>query len=138
MSSVWVAVKIPDGMISAHSNQARIRTFPRDDEENCMYSHDVVELAKEIGVYKSAENDPHDLLFLFSDTYDPISFTGAQFSDARTYSIFSMLAKDSSFGEKFESYAMGKDPRNRMPLWIEPKKKLTYDDIQYVMANHYE
>ncbi len=26
--AVWVAVKIPDGYISAHANQSRITTFP--------------------------------------------------------------------------------------------------------------
>ena len=138
VGSVWVAMKIPDGMISAHSNQARIRTFPRNDEENCLYSHDVVDLAKEIGVYKSAKDDPEDLLFSFSDVYDPVSFMGTRASDARTWSIFSLLAKDSSFEKRYEAYALGNDPTNRMPLWIEPKQKLSYKDIRAVMANHYE
>ena len=33
---VWVARRIPDGMISAHANQARITTFPLQDPENSM------------------------------------------------------------------------------------------------------
>lgn len=27
--AVWVATRIPDGMVCAHANQARTRTFPR-------------------------------------------------------------------------------------------------------------
>ena len=30
---VWVARRIPDGYVSAHANQARITTFPKDDPE---------------------------------------------------------------------------------------------------------
>ena len=41
---VWVARRIPDGYVSAHANQARITTFPKDDPENCLYSPDVVAL----------------------------------------------------------------------------------------------
>jgi dipeptidase len=44
--AVWVAVKIPDGYISGHANQARITTFPLNDKENCVYSPDVISFAK--------------------------------------------------------------------------------------------
>jgi len=96
VGSVWVAMKIPDGYISAHSNQARITTFPRDKPEECLYSEDVVDLAKEIGIYQSAEDDPQDLQFSFSDTYNPVTFMGARASDARTWSIFSLLSKNNN------------------------------------------
>jgi Dipeptidase len=138
IGSVWVAMRIPDGYISAHSNQARILTFPRDDEENCMYSRDVVDFAKEIGIYASAKDDPNDLKFSFSDVYDPVNFMGARASDARTWSIFSLFAEDPSFASTYEAYAMGKDPKNRMPLWIKPKEKLSMEDVMAAMANHYE
>ena len=36
--AVWVALKVPDGYISGHANQARITTFPENDPENCLYS----------------------------------------------------------------------------------------------------
>mmetsp|Transcript_487 Transcript_487/g.833 ORF Transcript_487/g.833 Transcript_487/m.833 type:complete len:641 (+) Transcript_487:103-2025(+) len=136
--SVWVAMKIPNGYISAHSNQARIRTFPRNDEENCMYSPDVVDFAKDIGIYKSAKDDPKDLKFSFSDVYDPVNFMGARASDARTWAIFSLFSDDPLFQSTYEAYAMGKDPSNRMPLWIKPKDKLSLEDVRAAMANHYE
>jgi dipeptidase len=34
--AVWVAHRIPDGCVSAHANQARIATFPRDDPDHCL------------------------------------------------------------------------------------------------------
>jgi len=29
--AIWVAIRIPDGMICAHANMSRIREFPLDD-----------------------------------------------------------------------------------------------------------
>merc|ERR1712038_899326 len=134
VGAVWVAVKIPDGMISAHSNQARITTFARDDEENSLYAEDVISLAKELGLYKSQPDDPDDLLFSFSDVYNPVTFMGARASDARTWAIFSMLAKDTSFEKTYEDYATGKNLNKRMPLFIEPKSKLSFENIMTVMS----
>ncbi|KAL3919020.1 MAG: hypothetical protein SGARI_007304, partial [Bacillariaceae sp.] len=39
--AVWVARRVPDGYVTAHANQARITTFPRDDPDNCLYAEDV-------------------------------------------------------------------------------------------------
>jgi len=36
--AIWVALKIPDGMVAAHANHSRIGTFPLNDTENCLYS----------------------------------------------------------------------------------------------------
>ena len=47
--AVWVAVKVPDGTISAHANQPRIRQFPRNDPKNVLFSKDVVSFAREKG-----------------------------------------------------------------------------------------
>ena len=138
VGAVWVAIKIPNGMISAHSNQARITTFPRNDTDNCLYASDVISLAKELNLYHTKSDDPEDLMFSFSDVYDPVSFSGARFSEARTWAIFSILSKDNDFEKKYESYALGKNLTNRMPLYIEPRSELTLENIMSVMSNHYE
>ena len=65
--AVWVAIRIPDGYISAHANCARITTFPKDDPENCLYAKDVVEHAKECGLYEGDGSD-----FSFADTFCPL------------------------------------------------------------------
>ena len=36
--AVWVARRIPDGYVSAHANQSRIRQFPLNDPKNCLYA----------------------------------------------------------------------------------------------------
>ena len=83
---VWVALRVPDGYISAHANQARITTFlPCDDESTCMAAPDAVSFAIERGYWKGSATDP---AFSFSDTYDPVTFEGARFCEARVFSIF--------------------------------------------------
>ena len=47
--AVWVAVKVPDGYISGHANQARITTFPLNNPQECIYSKDVISFAREKG-----------------------------------------------------------------------------------------
>ena len=84
--AVWVARRIPDGYVSAHANQARIRTFPLDDPENCLYAEDVISFAREMGYYEGKDKD-----FSFSDTYAPVDFGGARYCEARVWSFFSKI-----------------------------------------------
>ena len=134
--AVWVAVRIPDGYVSAHANQARITTFVRDDAEFCLYSPDVVDVAVHYGLYPK-DADPKD--FSFSDTYDPVGFSNARFSEARVWSMFSSIADgDGSFQLHYQEYAAGRDFSKRMPLFIKPHKKLSVLDVMSLMNSHYE
>ena len=136
--AVWVAVKIPDGYISGHANQARITTFPLNDKNNCVYSPDVISFAREKGWFKGADKD-----FSFSDVYAPVDFGGARFCDARVWAGFNKVA---SGMEKYSDYAKGivensgenHFASNRMPLWVKPDKKVTVQDVMGMMRDHYE
>lgn len=134
--AVWVAMRIPDGYISAHANQARITTFPLNDTENCLYSPDVISFAKESGFYKGADKD-----FSFSDTYAPLTFGGMRGCEARVWAAFNILG-GGMIGDKeyteYLDYAMGHNPKNRMPLYIKPKEKVTVKMVADVMRDHYE
>lgn len=46
--AVWVARRVPDGMISGHANHSRIHTFPLNDPET-IYAPDVISFAREQG-----------------------------------------------------------------------------------------
>lgn len=135
--AVWVARRIPKGYVSGHANQARIQTFPQDDPENCVYSPDVISFAAMIGLWDSSR-DPKD--FSFSDTYDPITFSGARQSDARVWSFFSQVAEDPDFEKHYANYVLGKElhPSARMPLFVKPKGKLSVHNISVFMRNHFE
>lgn len=128
--AVWVALRIPDGYISGHANHPRITTFPLNDPENCLYAKDVISFAKEKGLYKGDDKD-----FSFSDTYAPLDFGGARFCESRVWSMFNKVNSDMG---KYLDYAMGKDLKNRMPLWIKPDKKISVHDAMELMRDHFE
>jgi dipeptidase len=132
--AVWVARKIPDGYVCAHANQARITTFPMNDPENCIYAPDVVTFAQKIGAFpKDGDHDKFD----FSDVYDPVTFSGARFCEARVWTFFSGVMGD-EFAEQYWDYAAGYNLTNRMPLWVKPAKKVSLSDTFEYMRNHYE
>lgn len=128
--AVWVARRVPDGYISGHANQARITTFPLNDPENCLYAKDVISFAREKGLFKGEDKD-----FSFSDTYNPVTFEGARFCEARVWSAFKTV--NNTMGQYLD-YAMGKNLKNRMPLWIKPDKKLSVYDVMELMRDHFE
>ncbi|WP_372773276.1 dipeptidase [Mangrovibacterium sp.] len=136
--AVWVAVRVPDGYISGHANQARITTFPLNDSDNCLYAKDVISFAREKGWYDGKNKD-----FSFSDVYAPVDFGGARFCDARVWAGFNKVA---SGMDQHTNYAKGliehggenNFPTNRMPLWIKPDKKLGVKDVMEMMRDHFE
>jgi dipeptidase len=128
--AVWVAIRIPDGYVSAHANQARIRQFPLNDPLNCLYAKDVISFAKQKGYFKGEDKD-----FSFVDAYAPITFGGMRFCEARVWSMFNKI--NSQMG-KYEDYATGHNPNNPMPLYIKPDKKLSAHDVMQLMRDHFE
>ncbi len=136
--AVWVALRIPDGYISGHANQARITTFPLNDPENSLYSDDVITFAREKGWFKGKDKD-----FSFSDVYAPVDFSGARACDARVYAGFNKVAEGMDL---YTDYALGKVKRsgennfpvNRLPLWVKPSKPLTVKDVMGMMRDHFE
>lgn len=128
--AVWVAVKIPDGYISGHANQARITTFPLNDPDNVMYSPDVISFAREKELFKGKDKD-----FSFSDIYAPLDFSAARFCEARVWSGFNKVNNTMS---KYLDYAMGENLKNRMPLYVKPDNKLTTADVFSLMRDYYQ
>jgi len=128
--AVWVALKIPDGYVCAHANQARIRTFPLDDPENCLYADDVISFAREKGLYEGKDED-----FSFSDTYAPVDFGGARFCEVRVWAMFRQVK---SGMDKYYDYVSGHNLSNRMPLWIKPERKIAVEDMLDFMRDHLE
>lgn len=128
--AVWVAVKIPDGYVSGHANQARIQQFPLNDPDNCLYASDVISFAREKGYYAGT-----DEAFSFSDTYAPISFGGARFCDMRVWSFFKEINEDM---DQYFDYVKGDDLENRMPLYIKPNRKISNRDLMNFMRDHLE
>lgn len=128
---VWVAVRIPDNAICAHANQSRITTFSQYKKGDVMYSKDVIKFAREKGWYNGKDKD-----FSWRDTYAAADFGGRRFCDARVWAFFNHF--DKNF-DKYLPWVLGKDPKAEdMPLWIIPNKKVSLQDMQMCMRDHYE
>ena len=127
---VWVARRIPDGYVSAHANQARITTFPKNDPENCLYSPDVISFAREMGYYDGPDAD-----FSFCDAYAPLDFGALRACEARVWAFFRTVADDM---DQYVDYAMGHNKENRMPLWVKPRTKVSPKTVFDCMRDHYE
>lgn len=129
--AVWVAIRIPDDCISAHANQARIRQFPLKDKKNCLYSKDVIKFAREKGYFEGKDSE-----FDFAAAYCPVDFGGLRYCDARVWSYFNMFAATDM--NTYLPWAMGDASATPMPLYVQPKQKVSVRDVQHAMRDHYE
>ena len=127
--AVWVAVRVPDDCISAHANHSRIHQFDLDDKENCIYSPDVISLAREKGYFSGVNKD-----FSFSRAYAPTGFGEMRYCEARVWSYYNMFT---DHGKEYLSYIEGKDP-TPMPLFVKPNRKISVQDVKNAMRDHYE
>lgn len=130
--AVWVALRVPDGMISAHANHARISSFPMNDSENCLYAPDVITFAREKGYFSGTDAE-----FSFCDAYGPLDFSAMRGCEARVWSLFRQACTDGSM-EQYVDYAIGHNPKNRMPLWVKPTQKLDVNMVANFMRDHYQ
>ena len=144
--AVWVARRIPEGFISGHANHPRITDFPLADgkksitskqldrinnpEVETVYAYDVIYIARKHGWFNGKDAE-----FSFSDIYAPVDFSAARFCEARVWAGFNTV--NSQMGEYLD-YAMGKNLKKRMPLWIKPDNKLDLKDVMGMMRNYYQ
>lgn len=154
--AVWVARLVPDGYVSGHANQARITTFPFQSNndwnsatQQCYHSPDVITFARKHGFYKGS-----DATFSFSDVYNPVTFGGARYCDARIWSFFRKVNAAVRDNPAFTDYAMGRLYRvalypdespnpnryvtNRLPLWVKPDSLISLQQVMDAMRDHYE
>ena len=156
--AVWVALRIPDDCICAHANLSRIRQFPLEKkrsfksissknlrhfnrpEVECVYAHDVITLARELGYYSGADDG-----FSFRDAYCPIDFENVRYADARVWSFFRHHTAADEM-DKYLPYINGDftartadgETTDHLPLWIKPDRQLTLRDLQADMRDHFE
>ena len=156
--AVWVALRIPDDCICAHANLSRIRQFPLEKkrsfksisskslrhinrpEVECVYAHDVITLARELGYYSGADDR-----FSFRDAYCPIDFENVRYADARVWSFFRHHTAADEM-DKYLPYINGDftartadgETTDHLPLWIKPNQPLSLHDLQADMRDHFE
>ena len=127
---VWVALRIPDNAVCAHANQSRIGKFNMKDKKNVMYAKDVVSFARSKGWFKGKDAD-----FSWKMAYAKPDFSGRRFCDARAWAMLNHFYDMSPYLD----WALGKNPDAQdMPLWVVPNKKVSVQDVENVMRDHYE
>lgn len=126
---VWVAVRIPDNAICGHANQSRIGKFSAYSTE-VITSKNVITFARSKGWFKGKDTD-----FNWKNAYAKPDFSGRRICDARVWSFFNHF-KDMS---RWLPWAEGRDANAEdMPLWIIPNRKLSVQDMEACMRDHFE
>ena len=127
--AVWVARRIPDDCISGHANHSRIHRFPMNDKENCIYSPDVVKFAKKQGYYSGNDKD-----FSFSRAYAITDMGATRGCDGRVWAFFNKFTPGMDTYLPWVMKAEGEP----FPLWVKPAKKVSVDDMKWMMRDHFE
>ena len=130
--ALWVARRVPDGFITAHANQARIRQFPLKDKDECLYEPRVIQFARDKGWFKGEDKD-----FSFADAYAPLDYKAWRICEARVWSMFRRAAP-SKKGTWPSDFVTGVPSEERLPLWIKPDEELTVRDVMELMRDHFE
>ena len=129
--AVWVARRVPDNAIAGHANHSRIHTFPLDDKENTLYSDDVISFARRMGYYDGKDSD-----FDFSRAYAVYDLGALRGCDGRVWAYFTRFAPQGEMDSYLPWITEGLgDP---MPLWIVPEKKVSANDLKWMMRDHFE
>jgi len=142
--AVWVAIRIPDGYVSAHANHARICQFELENGKNSIsshnmdkifnpeveiiYAHDVISFAKEKGFYNGEDKD-----FSFSEAYAPMNFEAARFCELRVWAFFNAICTGM---DKYWEHVIGNDLKTRLPLYVKPDRKLSPLDLMSFKRNY--
>ena len=129
--TVWVALRIPDDMICGHANQSRITRFDMKDKTgNVRYSKNVVSYARKMGWFSGKDED-----FSYNAAYAAPDFSGRRICDARVWSFFNRFIDGM---DKYLPYVNGEDYTMEMPLYTQPKQKVTLRALMQAMRDHYE
>lgn len=127
--AVWVARRVPDGCISGHANHSRIHRFPLNDPET-LYSPDVVSFARQQGYFNGKDED-----FSFSRAYAVTDAGALRGCDARVWSYYNRFT-DGGVDDYLPWILKGEG--EPVPLWVEPARKLSADDLKWMMRDHFE
>ncbi len=129
--AVWIAVRIPDNAITAHANEPRIRKVNLKDKKNVMYAKDLIPFARKHGYFNGKDED-----FSFADAFDGHAYAKRRSCDARVWSFLRRFASPEEDAAWFEWVTGNSD--EPMPMWIVPNHKVTLQELQERMRDHYE
>ena len=72
--------------------------------------------------------------FSFAQAYAPLDFGARRYCEARVWSYFNMFTDQ---GAAYLPYIQG-ETDEPMPLFVKPNRKISVQDVQNAMRDHYE
>ncbi len=120
---VWAAARIPDDHIAVSANVSRIGKIDFNDPDNFMYSDNVKDVAKKMGLWDGKEE------FSFWKVYSG----GNYLKEPKNYSvrelyIMQQLAPNAGLNDKMEE----------LPLSVKAEKKVSVEDVAKLLGTYYE
>ncbi len=132
--AVWVAQRVPDDHVAVVDNHSIIGEIDFDDDENFLYSSNLVDVAVSHGWYDPASGEAFDV----SDAYDPrfwgsgepITPANSRGYYGRQWRVQDLVAP--SLGLSVDT------PMNDLPFSVKPDHQLSLEDIFAINRDHYE
>lgn len=122
--ALWVAQRVPDDHVAVVANNMIIRDVVLNDPENFMFSDNLIQRTKELGIYRGS-ND----IFHWSESVGE-EIPLPQYSAMRTWRVFSQLAPS-----KVKGYSP--DPKS-YPFSVKVEGTITIEDVMNLHRDHYQ
>jgi dipeptidase len=120
VGAVWVAQRVPDEHISICANQSRIRKIETDNPDYFMYSENVFEVAKELGLW-----NPDEGSLEFCYAYDNRTSLAARRREWRTFDLVAPSLKLDPYSENY-------------PFSVKPDTLVTLEKMVEIFSDYYE
>lgn len=118
----WVAIKIPDDSYAVAANQIGIEEIDFNDPDNFMWSKGIQEFVADNNLNPDFEG------FNFRHIFGTDTKQDRHYNTPRVW-----------YGQKMLNPSIEQDPESSdLPFLRKPEKKISVEDIQAVLASHYD
>jgi dipeptidase len=122
--ALWVAQRVPDDHVAIVANNMIIGEIDLEDPDNFMFSDNLIERTKELGIYVGRGN-----IFNWSRSVG-VEIPLPQYSAMRTWRIFSQLAPS-----QIQEYVP--EP-GAYPFSVKVEREITVEDVLNLHRDHYQ
>lgn len=119
----WAAVRVPDDSYLVAMNQTRLQKVDLKDEKNYLGSKDLIEFATANKLYDPNQNAVFDFREVFAD----IVKEDVDYNYYRLWTVQNM----------FNSRLINDYKDGKFPLFLQPDRKITLDDVKSVFRTYY-
>lgn len=123
IGGVWAAQRIPDDEIAVSANISRISKIDKKDKKNFMFSDNIFDVAKQLGLWDGKEE------FCFWKVFSGGNYFGEKKNySVREHYIMSYLAPSLNLSDTVEE----------LPLSVKPDKKVSVEEVIKLLGSYYE